>query len=91
MTNDITGKVTEISEKEQITDRLEKRKIVLEVTERGAEKNYVNHYPIEFLNKNIGLLDGVKVGDEITLSVNVKGKKTGSGKYFISIEAFRKK
>lgn len=91
MTNDITGKVTEIFEKEQITERLEKKKIVLEHTEAAGERYYTNHYPIEFLNKNIGLLDGVSVGDEITLSVNVKGKKTNTGKYFISIEAFRKK
>lgn len=91
MINEVAGIVTELFQQEQINDKLQKRKIVLEVTEQGSDRYYTNHYPIEFLNKNIGLLDGVSVGDEITLSVNVKGKKTATGKYFISIEAFRKK
>lgn len=91
MINEVTGIVLDISEKEQINDKLEKRKIVLEVTEVGTERYYTNYYPIEFVNKNIPLLEGVSVGDEITISINIKGKKTSTGKYFLSLEAFRRK
>lgn len=91
MINEVTGIVIELSAQEKINDKLEKRKIILEVTEVGTERYYTNYYPIEFVNKNIPLLEGVAVGDEITLSINIKGKKTSTGKYFLSLEAFRKK
>lgn len=89
MNIELKGVVTQISLKEVINEKLEKKKIVLEHTEAAGERYYTNHYPIEFINKNMALLDSVIVGDEITALCNLKGKITSTEKVFLTIDCWK--
>lgn len=91
MTVEIRGTVTEIGLLETINENLNKKKVTVEVTEVGSEKYYINHYIVEFVNKNISLLDNVSVGDEVNCVCNLRGKRTSTNKVFMSLECFKLK
>ena len=87
-TIELRGIVTDIREKEVISERLEKQSIILHVTERGQERNYENDYKVDFVNGRISLLDNIAIGQEIGLLCNLKGKNN-KDRNFINIESYK--
>ena len=90
MTIDLTGTVIDILPEEKINETLSKRKIVLETKEAAGEKYYINHFMVEFVNRNVCLTDNISLGQEVSLVCSLRGKKTSKGSIFVSIEAFKK-
>lgn len=89
---EITGRIIERGGTQVISDRFSKREIVIE-TEGNEEGKYKQQIPIEFINKSIEKTDGFPVGSQVTVSIEIRGRKwekpDGTHKYFVSISGWR--
>ena len=87
---EVKGKITEIFQTQQVTDTFKKREFVLEFTENPQYPEFVK---FEFIQDKCGLLDNYQVGNEVTISFNLKGRKwndpKGGVKYFNTLQAWR--
>lgn len=86
----IEGKLVEISETQEVKQSFQKREFVLEFAENPQYPEYLK---MELIQTNCQQLDGFKVGDEVTVSLNLKGRKwtdpSGTVKYFNSLQAWK--
>ena len=85
----LNGTIIEIYDEKQISDKFKKREFVLE---HAPNPEYPDFLKIEVVQNKTDLLDKYKVGDEVTVDINLKGKKWVKGKesgYFNSIQAWR--
>ncbi len=89
MAIEITGRLHTLFESKKISDRMEKREFVVETDDK-----YPQVLLIEAVNDKITQLNGMRVGDEIKVSINLRGrewkdKKTGEPRFYNSIDAWR--
>ena len=69
------------------------RSIEFAVTD-NSNPTYPQHIPIQVTQGKCSLLDGINVGDNVTVSVNITGKEwqdpnTLQTKYFLSLNAWK--
>lgn len=87
---EVKGKIVEIFQTQQVTDTFKKREFVLEFAENPQYPEFVK---FEMIQDKCGLLDGYQVGNEVTISFNLKGRKwndpKGGVKYFNTLQAWR--
>jgi len=87
---EIKGKVHEVSATQQVTDTLKKRELILEYIENPQYPEYLK---FEAIQDRCALLDSVKVGDDVEVFFNLKGRpwtdKTGKKTYFNSLQLWR--
>lgn len=84
---ELVGQIEEIFDEKQITAKLRKRSIVIKTNEK-----YPQHVEVEFVNDRINLLDAIAIGQQVTISFNVRGRKWAGPKgdrYFVSIDGWR--
>ena len=79
----ITGTVHHIGQTEVISDKFSKRLLVI-----ATEDKFNNLAPIEFTKEKTGLLDGLRIGQSVSVEVNVGGREY-SGKYYPSITGWK--
>lgn len=84
MALELTGKLVEKFAEQQISDKFKKREFVLETT----ENNFTEQIKFELVQDRIDIIDPYKVGDEIKVSFNLKGRKW-QDKYFVNVQAWR--
>jgi hypothetical protein len=85
----LTGTIIEIYDEKVISEKFKKREFVLE---HAPNPEYPDFLKIEVVQNKTDLLDKYKVGDEVAVDINLKGKKWEKGKesgYFNSIQAWR--
>lgn len=91
MSNEITGTIVVIEDTMQITETFTKREFVLEVIDNNPE--YPELIKFEVIKDKCSLLDSFQVGQEITISYNIKGRKwtdqQGKDKYFNTLQAWK--
>lgn len=80
-----TGKVLHVGETEQVSDKFCKRLLVLD--DPMSEK-YPQQIPFEFVQDAVSKLDGVNIGDKVTVSFNLSGREW-NGRYFGSNKGWR--
>ncbi|PTQ95564.1 uncharacterized protein DUF3127 [Mucilaginibacter yixingensis] len=87
---DIKGKVHEVSASFQVTDSLKKRELVVEYIENPQYPEYIK---FEAIQDRCALLDNVKVGDDVEVFFNLRGRpwtdKTGKKNYFNTLQLWR--
>jgi len=87
---EVKGKILEINDTQQISDRFQKREFVIEYAENPQYPEYVK---FECIQDKVSMLDEYAVGDEVTVFFNLKGRKwtdpKGEVKYFNSLQAWR--
>lgn len=87
---EIKGKVHEVGEIQQISETFKKRDLVVEYTENPQYPEYLK---FEALQDKTSLLDTYKVGDEVEVFFNLRGRawtdKTGKTSYFNSMVIWR--
>ncbi|MDH5382485.1 MAG: DUF3127 domain-containing protein [Cyclobacteriaceae bacterium] len=87
---DITGKIIEIQDTQNINDSFQKREFVLEYAENPLYPEYVK---FELIQERCALVDAFKVGDEVKVQFNLKGRKwtdkEGQVRYFNSLQAWK--
>ncbi|WP_421878152.1 DUF3127 domain-containing protein [Marinoscillum sp.] len=86
----IDGKLIEKSETQEVTNSFKKREFVVEYAENPQYPEYLK---FELIQTNCQQLDGFNIGDEMSISFNLKGRKwtdpSGTTKYFNSLQAWR--
>ena len=92
MSFESVGTITEIMETQHITATFSKREFVVEIPDKNPE--YKDLVKFEFIKDNCSKLDNHKVGDEVNVGWNLKGKKytnpdTGKVSFFNTCQAWR--
>ena len=84
----LEGKVVAIMNKQQVTDTFAKREFVIETDEQ-----YPQMVKFELTQAKCDEIDNHKVGDDLTVHFNVRGRKwtnkEGKDMYFVSLNAWR--
>lgn len=84
----LTGKIIAIMDKQQVTDTFSKREFVIETDEQ-----YPQMVKFELTQAKCDDIDSHKVGEEISVHFNVRGRKwtnkQGEDVYFVSLNAWR--
>ena len=87
---DIKGKVHEISQVITVSDKFKKRELILEYAENPTYPEFVK---FEAVQDKVNLFDNVKVGDQVELFFNLRGRpwtdKTGKTSYFNTLAVWR--
>lgn len=85
---ELQGKIKLIGESKQVTEKFTKRDLIL-----TTEEQYPQTLCVEFVQDKCGLLDKFKVGDDVKVGVNLRGREwvntEGQTKYFNSIQGWR--
>ncbi len=69
MSNTITGTVYMVGQTQQISDKFSKREIAITTADQ-----YPQTVLLQFSNDKCALLDNVRVGDNVTISYNLRGR-----------------
>lgn len=88
MAFDIQGKLYEIFEEQQVSDKFRKREFVLEI----PDGSYTQYVKFQLTQDKCSLLDSYKNGDEVKVNFNLSGKpftKNGTTMYFTNLQAWR--
>lgn len=84
MAYELTGKVKLIQETQTFGSGFQKREMVVTV-EDGKYPQDIN---LEFVQDKIALLDTVTVGQEVTVSFDIRGREY-NGRYFNNLQGWR--
>ena len=86
----IQGKLIEIFDTVLITETFKKREFIIQDNKNPEYPEFVK---VELIQDKVSLLDDLKVGDEINVLINIKGRKwedkEGNIKYFNSIQGWK--
>jgi hypothetical protein len=93
MSFEITGRLAEIFETQQISDRFQKREFILEIKESSANGfEFVDFIKFQVTQDKCALLDQVQPDDMVKVSFNLRGRKwekEGRVSYFTNLDAWR--
>jgi hypothetical protein len=85
----VSGKIIEIYDEQIISDTFKKREFILK---HAPNPEYPDFLKLEVVQNKTDLLDKYKVGQEVVVDINLKGKKWEKGEksgYFNSLQAWR--
>lgn len=81
---ELNGAVHLIGQTETIGNNgFTKRQLVIATSEQ-----YVQYVPIDFVKDKTTILDNYKVGDNVSVSVNVRGSEY-NGKYYVNLQGWK--
>ena len=84
----IKGKIKEIREAMQVSDKFKKREFII-----VTEETYPNNYLIQLSQDRCNLIDLFKVGQNVNVSINLVGKEwknpQGELKYFTTLDGWK--
>jgi single-strand DNA-binding protein len=80
---ELKGIIVKIGDIETISEKFSKREIVIE-----TPGDYPQKISCQVSNKTIGLFDGKAEGQEVTCSINIKGREH-QGKFYNTIEIWK--
>ncbi|WP_374949892.1 DUF3127 domain-containing protein [Mucilaginibacter sp.] len=87
---EIKGKVYEVSATQQVTESLKKRELIIEYIENPQYPEYLK---FEAIQDRTNLMDNVKVGDDVEVFFNLKGRKwtdkMGKVVYFNTLQLWK--
>jgi len=85
---ELTGTVKVINQTQAVSDKFKKRELVL-----TTQEQYPQDILVEFHQDKTDLLNAVKVGEYITVGINIRGRlwvsPQGENKYFNTITGWR--
>ncbi len=92
MNLEITGKLVEKYDTQNVSDRFRKREFVLELVEEVNGNPYTNYAKMQLVQNKCDILDRFNVGDILRVNFNIKGnryEKEGRTSYFSNLDAWR--
>lgn len=85
---EVNGKIKVINPTQEVTATYKKRELVVTTNEQ-----YPQHILIEFGQDKCNILDNYKVGQEVEVSINLRGREwvnpQGETKYFNSVQGWK--
>lgn len=88
---ELTGKLIEIFEIQQISDKFKKREFVIEVPSEG-NFNYIDYIKFQLTQDKCDLIDNYDINDMIKISFNIRGnkwEKDDKVSYFTNLNAWK--
>ncbi|TXK45800.1 DUF3127 domain-containing protein [Pontibacter qinzhouensis] len=88
MSFEIQGKLYEVFDEQQVSDKFKKREFVLEI----PDGQYTQYPKFQLTQDKCSLLNQFKAGDELKVTFNLTGKpfvKNGTTMYFTNLQAWR--
>lgn len=92
MSLEITGKLVEIYQTNQISDKFKKKEFVLELTEQINGMNYTNFAKMQLVQNRCEIIDKYNVGSNVKVHFNIKGtryEKDGKVTYHTSLDVWK--
>lgn len=93
MSFEIKGRLAEIFETQQISDKFQKREFILEIKETSSGGfEFVEYIKFQAVQDKCGLLDALQTDDTVKVSFNLRGRKwekDGKVSYFTNLDAWR--
>ncbi len=92
MTFELTGKIVQLNDTQQVSERFKKREFVLEVNEVVNDKTYTDYAKMQFTQAKCDILDNFQVGQQVKVNFNIKGNKwerDGKVNYMTNLDAWR--
>ena len=84
MAYDLTGKIKLIQEAKTFESGFTKREMVV-IVEDGKYPQEIN---LEFVQDKVALLDSLQVGEEVTVSFDIRGREY-NGRYFNNLQGWK--
>lgn len=85
---EITGKITKIMDAQTFSSGFTKREVIV-----TTQEQYPQPISIEFLQDKVDMVNELKVGDDVKVSINIRGREwtnpEGVTRYFNSIVGWR--
>lgn len=83
--SEVLGKVHQVGETQVVgsAGTFQKRTIVIATNEQ-----YVQYIPIDFVQDKCDILNNYKVGQEVKVSINIRGNEY-NGKYYVSLNGWK--
>lgn len=88
MAYDVTGRLHEIFDEQQVSEKFRKREFVLEV----QDGQYPQQIKFQLTQDKTSVIDPYKMGDEVKVTFDLRGRgfnKNGQMLYFTNLEAWR--
>ncbi|MFC6999804.1 DUF3127 domain-containing protein [Rufibacter roseus] len=88
MSFDVQGRLHEIFDETQVSEKFRKREFVLEI----PDGSYTQYAKFQLTQDKCSILDNYKTGDEVKVAFNLSGKpftKNGTTMYFTNLQAWR--
>lgn len=93
MALEVTGRLFEKFNIQQISATFSKREFVIEISEQAANgMTYTNYASFQLANTQCALIDNFQLGDMITVTFNIRGnkwEKDGQVRYITNLNAWR--
>lgn len=83
----VNGKVHTIKQREQKGEKLTIQEVWVEETEQRNNQMFSNILPIQFVNDKTELIQNLKVGDEVEIGINLRGR-VWNDKCFVSLNGW---
>lgn len=85
---ELSGTIYRLSEAQDISDKFRKREVVIK-----TDDQYPQTIPVEFVQDRIDLLNSYSEGQQVTISINIRGREwtspKGEVKFFVSVQGWR--
>ena len=92
MSLEVTGKLLEKMESQQVSERFRKREFVMELAEEINGNTYTNFAKMQLVQNKCDILDRFNVGDTIKVNFNIKGnrwERDGKVNYITNLDVWR--
>lgn len=92
MNFELTGKLFEVFPTQQKTEKFRSREFVIETTKTIGDRSVTDYVKFQTTGDRCNLLDKYRVGNEVTVSFNVRGNRwenAGKVSYFTNLEAWK--
>jgi hypothetical protein len=91
MQYELTGKLFEIFDTIQRTEKFKVREFIVE-SKDGKDGQFTNYVKFQASNERTSVLDNMSIGDEVKVHFNIKGskwEKDGKVSYFVNLDAWK--
>lgn len=92
MSLEVTGKLVQKGDTQQVSDKFKKREFVLELSEEINGNVYTNFAKFQLVQSKCEALDRFREGDQIKVNFNIKGnrwERDGKINYITNLDAWR--
>lgn len=92
MSLEVTGKLIQKGETQQVSEKFKKREFVIEISEEINGNIYTNFGKFQLVQTKCEILDRYREGDNISVKFNIKGNKwerDGKVNYITNLDAWR--
>jgi len=89
---EFSGIIHKICDTVHISETFKKRAFIIESSETKGDRTFTELVQFEFIQDKCDLLDGFKIGDQVNIGFNLKGRKwtspQGEDRFFNTLQAW---